>query len=141
MDMMRCRWCGKRFQSYGTMVCPTCLQELDEKYNPVRDYLYDNPNASIEEVVEETGVSERIILYYLKEGRLTMANASGVLRCEQCGAAISTGRMCERCQNKLNDRIAKPLQARMAAQAKAREEALRQQELDKRKMHTAKDLT
>lgn len=118
MQLIKCKWCGRSFQSYGYNFCPKCVQELDEQYKPVRDYLYDNPNATIDEVMEATGIAQRVILYYLRDGRLQMANSSGLLRCEQCGAAINTGRLCETCTGKVEARIVKPLQERMAKMRK-----------------------
>lgn len=122
MQLIKCKWCGKPFQSMGVSFCPVCIQELDVQYKPVRDYLYDNPNASIEEVMEATGASEKTILYYLRDGRLQMVNSSGLLRCEHCGAAINSGRLCEKCSNKVEERLVKPMQARMA-QKKAEAES------------------
>lgn len=137
MQFVKCRLCKKTFQSIGTQYCPECLKDLDEKYKPVRDFLYDHPNASIEEVSEGTEVPERIILYYLKEGRLSMTNASGLLRCEQCGAAVSSGRFCERCRAKLEQRMVQPMQRRMEDQQK------RQRDLEsintRSKMYTSRD--
>lgn len=112
MQLAKCKWCGKPFQSFGLSFCPKCIQELDEQYRPVRDYLYDNPNATIEEVEEATGVSKRIVLYYLRDGRLQMTNSSGLLRCEQCGEPINSGRLCDKCASRIEQ--IKPIQARTA---------------------------
>ena len=125
MQLSKCKWCGRPFQSTGMNFCPKCMQELDDHYKVVRDYLYDNPNAPIEEVVENTGVPEKVILYYLKEGRLSMVNATGLLRCEQCGATINFGMLCEKCQNKAEERIVQPMQQRMTRER----EAARQREM------------
>ncbi len=119
MQLIKCKLCKKPFQSMGLQFCPECMKEIDEKYKPVRDYLYEHPNASIEEVSEGTEVSERIILYYLKDGRLSMAKASGLLRCEQCGAAINSGRFCEKCMAKLDERMLQPMQRRLEQQKRA----------------------
>jgi len=71
--------------------------ELDEMYKKVRDYLYDHPNATMVEVSEATGVEEKIILEFLREGRLELKEPSPVLTCERCGKPITTGRMCKEC--------------------------------------------
>ena len=114
------------------------MQMMDDQYKLVRDYLYDNPNAPIEEVVEETGVQEKIILYYLRDGRLQIAGSSGLLKCEQCGAAINSGRLCEKCMSKVNTRIVQPLQARQAReQAEQRRAELEQD--NSRRMYTYKE--
>ena len=139
MQLAKCKMCKRPFQSYGNPFCPSCMQELDEQYKPVRDYLYDHPNASIEKVVEDTGVAERIILYYLKEGRLRMANASGLLRCEQCGAAIESGRLCDKCKGKLDSRMVQPMQARADEQRRKAREAEMMPNRSTDRMHIHRD--
>ncbi len=56
----------------------------------VKDYLWDNPGASIDEVHEETGVDREIIIKFVKEDRLI---ADGIdvdllISCERCGREI-----------------------------------------------------
>lgn len=136
MQLIKCRMCKRPFQSYGPQMCPSCLEEIDKQYKPVRDYLYDNPNAPLEKVVEDTGVPERIILYFLKEGRLKMASASGLLRCEQCGAAIDSGRLCDKCKGKLEERMVAPMKARMEEQGRRAREAELNAQRNKDRMHT-----
>lgn len=139
MQIAKCKWCGRPFQSFGLPFCPKCMQELDEQYKPVRDYLYDNPNATIEEVVAETGVPQRVILFYLRDGRLRMVNASGLLKCEQCGAPIDSGHLCEKCMGKLETRMVQPLQARQNQLREEQRKAELDAEADSRKMYTYKD--
>jgi len=139
MQLMKCKWCGRPFQSMGLPFCPKCMAELDEQYKPVRDYLYDNPNASIEQVVEDTGVSERVVLYYLKDGRLRMVNASGLLRCEQCGASIDSGRFCEKCQGKLEQRMVQPIRNRMNQEKERERAAAAKMEGNRSRMHTYRE--
>lgn len=134
MQLIKCKWCNKPFQSFGLSFCPKCIQELDEQYKPVRDYLYDSPNATIDEVVEATGVNQRVILFYLRDGRLQMVNSCGLLRCEQCGASINSGRFCDKCAGKMEERIIKPLQARMV---KPRPES--QEDHERSRMYTYQD--
>jgi hypothetical protein len=77
---------------------------MDESFIKVRDFLDENPGAGVDTVVEKTDVPKRIITLLLKEGRLIMATGNGTvgtLHCELCKKPISTGRMCERCKDKL----------------------------------------
>ncbi len=131
MQLAKCKWCGKPFQSFGMNFCPKCIQELDEQYKPVRDYLYDSPNATIEEVEEATGVSKRVILYYLRDGRLQMTNSNGLLRCEQCGEPINSGRLCDKCASRIEQHMLKSMQARTAQ--------VRRDDDDKSKMHISRN--
>jgi ribosomal protein L32 len=63
----------------------------------VRDYLYENDDANIAQVSEATGVEEKIILEFLREGRLELKEPSIDLTCERCGKPITSGRMCKEC--------------------------------------------
>jgi len=98
----------------GRRVCGECLLKLDEDFIKIREYLYDNEGAGIEEVSEETGVSRKSIFYLLKEERLIVGDENGVvnglLTCESCKKPISTGRLCGGCKKEvikaLNDSVA-----------------------------------
>lgn len=97
MEIRNCKRCNRLFQYNGVKYCPKCLMEMDEMYKKVRDYLYEHPDATIVEVSEATGVEEKIILEFLREGRLELKEPSPVLTCERCGKPITTGRMCKEC--------------------------------------------
>ncbi len=97
MEIRNCKRCNRLFQYNGIKYCASCLMELDEMYKKVRDYLYEHPDATIIEVSEATGVEEKIILEFLREGRLELKEPSAVLTCERCGKPITMGRMCKEC--------------------------------------------
>ena len=97
MDVRQCRRCDKLFQSLGKDICFDCIEEMDNEYVIVRDYIYENPSAGIVEISKETGVAEKMILHFLREKRLSLAEASILLTCESCGKAIATGRYCDSC--------------------------------------------
>lgn len=102
MEMRNCKKCGRVFSSFGDKICPDCKREEDELFTKVKDYIYDHPHASIKEVAEETEVEEEIILRFMREGRIEVADDSlSTLTCEKCGVAIRTGRYCVDCQKKL----------------------------------------
>lgn len=105
MAIKKCKGCGALFDSMGLPFCGKCMQEIDYKYKIVRDYLYDNPNETIEQVSAQTDTPEWMIMYFLRDGRLNMANASGLLKCEKCGKPVTTGRFCPECAAKLGNKI------------------------------------
>jgi len=78
---------------------------LDSAWFIIRDYLYENDRASIEEVSLATGVSKKYIMYLLKEERLLVGDeqgdVGGFLKCESCKKPINTGRMCKSCKNQI----------------------------------------
>lgn len=104
MELKNCKKCGKLFSPQANeKVCPVCRDEEEEKFKKVKEYLWDNPNASVEEVHEATGVEEELIIKFVKEDRLI---AEGIdvdimLECERCGTQISSGRFCESCKQEL----------------------------------------
>ncbi len=102
MQVKQCRSCGKLFQSLGSPLCMECNEQLDERFRLVRDYLYSHPSASVIQLSKATGVSERDILTFLKEDRLALNQESELMRCEKCGKAIASGRLCEHCKEELS---------------------------------------
>lgn len=100
-QVKQCRQCNKLFYSFGQVYCPECLEKNEKDFEKVRDYIYENPSANVVEISNQTGVSEKMILSYLKEGRLTIDEDNGLLLCEECGRSISTGRFCKACTRKL----------------------------------------
>ncbi len=100
-----CKFCGKIFSYMGKDLCPQCIRDLENKFTTIREYLYKHPGASVAQVSEDTEVDEKMILYFLREGRLEMKNAGGFLSCEKCGASITTGRLCKQCMNSLSSAL------------------------------------
>ncbi len=104
MNLKNCTKCGKLFAPQAKeKVCPVCRKEEENEFKKVKEYLWDNPKATIEEVHEETGVERDTIVKFVKEDRLI---AEGIeidwdMECERCGKPISHGRFCESCQNEL----------------------------------------
>lgn len=102
MDIRNCRRCNKIFQYRGSKYCPSCMLELDDVFVRVRDYVYENPNATVMEVSEELKVDENIILEFLKEGRLELVTPGLDYLCERCEKPITTGRFCNECISELD---------------------------------------
>ncbi len=105
----KCRTCGNIFPSNGQKECPRCVMAVEKQFGVIKDYLYNNPNATVVQIAEATEVDERQILNFLKEGRLEMKSADGFLKCEKCGAPITSGRMCPKCMNSLSNALNKVL--------------------------------
>lgn len=104
MDVRNCKRCGKVFTYRGMNVCNDCFEQDQKDFNKVKDYLEENPGASLMEVSKETEIDLKIINRFLREGRL---EAEGIvlsnsdMNCEQCGKAIGSGRYCEDCLRKI----------------------------------------
>lgn len=103
MDVRNCRGCGRLFNYIGgAPMCPSCLKELEDKFAVVKQYIYDNPSASVQQVAEKNDVSIQQIHRWVREERLTFSENSLVgIQCENCGAMIRTGRYCPACKEKM----------------------------------------
>lgn len=103
MELINCKECGKLFSSAGQKVCPDCLQGEEEKFEIVKEYLWEHPNSTIKKVAGDTGVEEDLIIKFMREDRLS---AEGLLidytlKCKRCGTEIKTGLFCNSCRSKM----------------------------------------
>lgn len=98
MDIRNCRQCGGIYVYDNFNICPKCRKQEEEDFQKVKKYLYENPDANISEVSEETGVETKKIISFLKQGRLEIKDENNsILTCERCGKSIRTGRFCKKC--------------------------------------------
>jgi Zn finger protein HypA/HybF involved in hydrogenase expression len=74
---------------------------MEKAFKTVKEYLYKHEEATILDIVKDTGIAEKYVLDFLKEGRLNIEGSEDVLRCEDCGQPISSGRYCSVCRDKL----------------------------------------
>lgn len=108
-NFRKCKMCGSIFNFMGKPICPNCLKKMDEDFAKVRKFIYENPNARVEEISEETGVEPKMIMQFLREGRLELKVADGSITCEKCGVPISSGRLCHTCSQSLAGNMASVL--------------------------------
>ncbi len=121
MHVKQCKLCGKLFQSLGNPICMECEERLDQEFRIVRDYLYGHPDEDIAGISKETGVSEKSILQFLKEERLSLHGPSENIRCEHCGKAIPSGKLCMECKDKLSQMFESMVEANAARLAQKKE--------------------
>ena len=107
MEVKNCKDCGRLFNYLGgNMLCPECTRKLDDKFSDVKQYIYDNPQASIQQVSEEMEVSISQLRTWVRQERLEFTEASLVgLNCEKCGAMIRSGRFCLNCKGKMTETL------------------------------------
>ena len=111
--------CRKPFDSISGKICPECLRKIDKDFVKVRDYIYEHKRTDVDTVSEETEVEKAVILYLIKEGRITLSGAGsgeGALLCEVCKKPITSGRMCASCMEKLSATMQKSVGVDKAAE-------------------------
>lgn len=106
-DVIQCKQCKHLFQSFGSNICPSCNEELEKDFEIVKEYIYNSPRANVVEITKNTGVPEKTVLYFLKDGRLSIEGTDPVLVCEKCKKPISSGRFCKECQSTLENTFIK----------------------------------
>lgn len=101
-DIRNCPRCGGVFVYRGREICPRCVREEEDQFERVRQFLRTSPAATLEEVVEATGVPAELILHFMRLGRLIPGGGlRGLLSCQRCGAPIDEGHLCAGCAREL----------------------------------------
>lgn len=105
MEVRNCKQCGRMFNYMGGVpLCPKCKDKLEDKFAEVKEYVRQNPGATIQMVSEDNDVSVQQIKQWIREERLEFSKDSPVgIECEICGASIRTGRYCEACKKSVTD--------------------------------------
>jgi len=107
MEIRNCRTCGRIYNYLsGPNLCPSCTNDLEKKFDEVKEYVYDNPGVGIQEVSEKMDVSVSQIKQWIREERLAFTEDSlAGLECERCGKLIKTGRFCKFCKDDLTKQL------------------------------------
>jgi len=106
MQIIQCAICGKLLQSHGEKICAECAEQADRDFLVVRDYIYRaETGVDVNDILKNTGVSEKIVLYLIREGRLSQCGEikGGTMKCAACGAPIPRGKLCQKCASTWSD--------------------------------------
>lgn len=107
-NILRCRKCKTKFEVNGVVgqLCPRCLATEEETYQKVRAYIKERPGVGIDEVSEVLKVPRVKIMSYIREERIEIINKDvTLLKCKNCGKAISSGLFCGDCKKHTDERI------------------------------------
>ena len=123
-NIRNCSRCGKMFNYVvGEVICDVCKKEIEEKFQQVKKYIEENPGSGLKVISEQCDVSTKQLKKWILEERLVFAEGSPIqITCENCGARISTGRLCAKCKatvtNALNNTVLERQKALAAEIAK-----------------------
>ncbi|OGO77297.1 MAG: hypothetical protein A2Y23_02680 [Clostridiales bacterium GWB2_37_7] len=108
-DLRNCSRCGRVYGYVGKPICSYCVEEEEDEFKKVKDYLYDYPGSTVQEVSAATGVDGEKIMRFLREERLQISseNTNMLLECEKCGRPINMGRFCQNCKDELKASLRK----------------------------------
>lgn len=104
MNIRNCRSCGRIFNYVsGPPICQACRDNLEAKFQEVKEYIREHRGVGMSEVAEACEVDPGQIRQWLREERLEMTEDSTmVLNCESCGAPIRSGKFCEKCKQNMS---------------------------------------
>jgi len=136
MDLENCIKCKRLFYNISEVpICPECREELERRFEEVKEYIHENCTANITEVAEACKVELSQVQRWVKEKRLELAaDTPIVVACEHCGAMIHTGRLCEKCEKAKREVIVGLSSSFRQSQTAAREQE-KQISRNKNKMH------
>ena len=100
-----CNHCNKLFNypGFGSKYCPNCMKIDQANREKVKEFLRENGAANMYEITQATGVPEKDIKQYLRDGTLEIPDGSPVyIKCEACGCDIRSGRWCPACAARLH---------------------------------------
>lgn len=104
-EIKNCPTCGNFFNYTGIRdVCVACAQVEEKKYEEVYRFLRKRENraATVDRIVEETGVDEELLYKWVRRGRLQPALFPNLgYPCERCGGITQSGNICESCTTEL----------------------------------------
>jgi len=101
MEARQCKKCGKLFNYIRSPICVECTDDDDKEFHLVKDYIYEHPKSNLSEISESTGVDNKVLLGFLREGRIALKTCSQYYTCARCGDQINTGVYCIKCKNEL----------------------------------------
>ncbi|MGG1616015.1 TIGR03826 family flagellar region protein [Paenibacillus sp. NRS-1781] len=102
MNLDNCPRCGKLFIMNVRGICPNCMKEIELEYEQCVKYIRENKGCHMHELSEATGISVKQVTTFIREGRISIANAPNMTYpCEVCGTPIREGHMCDSCRTRL----------------------------------------
>ncbi len=91
------------YPGFGMKYCPDCMKADEHDRQLVKDYLREHGTASMYQISDATGVSDKAIRQYLRDGMLEIPEGSPIyIKCEKCGCDIRSGRWCPACAAKMS---------------------------------------
>ena len=100
----KCKKCGGNvlIVNDGEYKCEECGEIYYDDYGKIKKYMENNKGATIQEIVQATGVSRRSIKELLSNCKLEIVQPSNAyIKCNVCGAMLTCGSICNRCGNNM----------------------------------------
>ncbi|MBD7943048.1 MULTISPECIES: TIGR03826 family flagellar region protein [Psychrobacillus] len=104
-ELKNCPSCGEFFNYTGLReVCNPCAMNEEKLYEIVYRFLRKRENraATVDRIVEVTGVDEDLLHKWVRKGRLQPALFPNLgYPCDSCGKLTQVGKLCAKCSDEL----------------------------------------
>lgn len=125
--LANCHVCGKLYIKSYSDCCSDCHQEIEQDFQSVNGYLRetDAELITLEGLSEATGVTEKRITDFIREGRIYGADFPKLgYPCAHCGTVIKRQMLCHSCFDLFSSDISRTLkrEALIGEMNKKREE-------------------
>ena len=108
-ELKNCPSCGEFFNYTGLReVCNICAMNEEKQYETVYRFLRKRENraATVERIVEVTGVEESLLHKWVRKGRLQPAMFPNLgYPCDNCGKLTNIGKLCVNCTEELKTNL------------------------------------
>lgn len=108
-ELTNCPNCGAIFyKNKFREVCQDCWKEEEKAYETVYNFMRKRENraATIQQVEESTGIKEELILKFIRNGKLKIAQFPNFgYPCDRCGHIIRKGNLCDKCTTELRNEL------------------------------------
>lgn len=104
-ELKNCPSCGEFYNYTGLReVCNNCAMNEEKLYETVYRFLRKRENraATVERIVEATGVEESLLHKWVRKNRLQPAMFPNLgYPCDNCGKITQSGKLCIKCTDDL----------------------------------------
>lgn len=112
---LECKYCGGELEETGVGIfrCTKCGEENYDYLRTVRNFLEKEGAKPATVIAKETGVPRNVVDHFLRQEFLEIPKlAPERLSCQQCGAPIRTGYLCDKCKSPRQGIVDKSMRGR-----------------------------
>lgn len=109
-ELANCLNCDAVYVKKIRNICRKCYEEEESAFEIVYRFLQPRKNreATMIDIVEATGVKEKLIIKFIREKRLRISDFPMLAYgCEKCGKNITSGNICTDCSHELRGELEK----------------------------------
>ncbi|WP_068673088.1 TIGR03826 family flagellar region protein [Oceanobacillus sp. Castelsardo] len=103
-ELANCSRCGAVYVKALRDICQDCYTEEERAFQAVYSFLLNQNNrkATRTDIIDATGIEDWYITKFIREKRLLLSKFPNLsYPCETCGTGITSGKLCQDCQESI----------------------------------------